>query len=159
MPGQKLLDALGRMIRQPSEHVGEPHLRIDVVELCRRYERVEGGGSPAAFVGAGEGPVAAPDGDGTQLALGGVVRHAETAVIEEAGQRRPALEMALPVSLFLNTLPRCSRNQVSNARISGQLRSVRTPTRRIGARPLISRSMANSTSICAQPPRWRSAPC
>ena len=41
--------------------------------------------------------------------------------------------MALPVSLFLDTLVRCSRNQVSNATTSGRLRSVRTPTRRDGA--------------------------
>ena len=34
----------------------------------------------------------AADGDGTQLALGGVVGHAEAAVVEEAGERGPALE-------------------------------------------------------------------
>jgi hypothetical protein len=57
--------------------------------------------------------------------------------------------MALPVSLFLDTLVRCSRNQISNAATSGRLRSVRTATRCGGARPLISRSMANSASIRA----------
>jgi hypothetical protein len=54
--------------------------------------------------------------------------------------------MALPVSLFLDTLSRCSRNQVSNTTASGRLRSVR-PTRRCGAMPLISRSIANCTSM------------
>jgi hypothetical protein len=53
------------------------------------------------------------------------------------------------VSLFLDTLPRCSRNQLSNARMSGRLRSMRTPTRSDGARPLISRSMPNSASMRA----------
>ena len=39
IPGQKLLDALGRMIRQPREHVGEPGLRVNVVELGGGDER------------------------------------------------------------------------------------------------------------------------
>ncbi len=67
-------------------------MRIDVVELGGLDERVEGGGAAAAFVGAGEGPVAASDGDTAQLALGGVVRYAQPAVVEEAGERGPALE-------------------------------------------------------------------
>ena len=49
------------MIRQTGKHVGEPGLRIDVVELGGLDERVDGGGAPAAFVGSGEGPVAASD--------------------------------------------------------------------------------------------------
>jgi hypothetical protein len=73
IPRQKLLDALGRMLRQSSEHVGEPGLWIDIAELGGGDERVEGSCPPAAFVGAGEGPVAASDRDG---ALGGVVSHA-----------------------------------------------------------------------------------
>ena len=78
------MDPLGWVIRQAGEHVGEPSLRIDVVELGGVDERVEGGGASAAFVRAGEGPVAAPDRDGTQLALGGVVGHAQSAIVEEA---------------------------------------------------------------------------
>src|SRR4029079_1294469 len=46
----------------------------------------------AAFVGAGEGPVLAPQGNGPQLAFGGVVRHAKTPIIEEAGEGVPAIE-------------------------------------------------------------------
>jgi hypothetical protein len=34
--------------------------------------------------------------------------------------------MALPLSLLLETLARCSRNQVSNSMTSGRLRSART---------------------------------
>jgi hypothetical protein len=55
--------------------------------------------------------------------------------------------MALPVSLFLETLARCPRNQLSSAVTNGRLRLVRAPTRCGGARPLISRSMANSASM------------
>ena len=55
--------------------------------------------------------------------------------------------MALPVSLFLETRARCSRNQLSSALTSGRLRSWRACTRSCRVRPLISRSMANSASM------------
>jgi hypothetical protein len=48
-----------------------------------------------AFVGAGERPVVAADGDAAQRQLGGVVGHAQAAVVEEAGERRPAIEAVL----------------------------------------------------------------
>src|SRR5215207_9377151 len=92
MPGQEFLNALGGMIRQAGEHVGEPSLRVNIVELGSRDQRVDGSRATAAFVRAGEGPVATADRDGTQLALGGVVRHAQAAIVEEAGERAPALE-------------------------------------------------------------------
>ena len=55
------------MIGQPGEHIGKPGLRIDVVELGGGDQGVEGGGAAAAFVGAGEGPVLAADGDGSVI--------------------------------------------------------------------------------------------
>ena len=36
------------MILQASKHVGEPCLRIDVVELCGLDQGVDRGGTPAA---------------------------------------------------------------------------------------------------------------
>jgi hypothetical protein len=92
IPGQQLVDMLGWMIGQACEHVGEPGLWIDVVELGGGDQRVDGSGAPTAFVGACEGPVFAPHCDGAQFALGGVVRHAQSAVVEEARECRPALE-------------------------------------------------------------------
>jgi hypothetical protein len=47
------------------------------------------------------------------------------------------------VSLFLESLARRSRNQAFSSTIRGRLRSWRTRRRPCGARPLISRSMAN----------------
>ena len=61
------------MIGQSREHVGEPSVGIDVVELGGLDQGVDGSGAPAAFIGTGEGPVLAPDGDAPQLALGSVV--------------------------------------------------------------------------------------
>jgi hypothetical protein len=64
------VDALGGMIRQSGQYVGEPGVRVDVVELGSCDQRVDGGGPPATFVGAGEGPVAAANGNAAQSALG-----------------------------------------------------------------------------------------
>jgi hypothetical protein len=48
VPGQRLIDALGPMILQARQHVGEPGQRICVVELGGFDQGVDGGGSPAA---------------------------------------------------------------------------------------------------------------
>ena len=80
------------MIRQPREDIGEPGLRVDVVELGGLDERVDRGGASATFVGAGEGPVVATDRDAAQRPLGGIVGDAKATVIEEARERGPALE-------------------------------------------------------------------
>src|SRR5690606_13045427 len=52
----------------------------------------DGCGAAPAFVRAGEGPVVAPDGNAAQGAFGGVVREAEAAIVEKAGERVPALQ-------------------------------------------------------------------
>src|SRR3954470_17995496 len=65
---------------------------INIAELGGRDESVDGSCPPAAFVRAGKCPVTTADGNGTQLALGGVVRHAEASVVEETGERGPQLE-------------------------------------------------------------------
>src|SRR5262252_6170581 len=63
-----------------------------VPRLGGRDKRVEGSSPSAACAGAGEDPVATSDRDSTQLALGGVVRHEQAAVVEEAGELSPPLE-------------------------------------------------------------------
>ena len=81
-----------RVILRSGQDVGEPGLRVDIVEFGGLDQRIGGGGAAAAFVGAGEGPVVAPDRDSAQRAFGGVVRQAQAAVIKEARERGPALE-------------------------------------------------------------------
>ena len=61
VPGQQVVDPLCGIIEHSSEDIGEPGLRIDVVELGGLDQRVDGSGPPAAFVGAGECPVVASD--------------------------------------------------------------------------------------------------
>src|SRR5882757_4872668 len=92
VPRQQLGDASGRMILQARQQVGEPGLRIDVVELGGLDQRVDGRGATAAGVRAGEGPVVAADSDAAQRALGGVVGQAQAAVVEEADETVPAVE-------------------------------------------------------------------
>ena len=80
------------MIVQASQHVSEPCLRIDIVELCGLDQGVDRGGTSATIVGACECPVVTPDSDAAQRPLGGVVGHAQAAIVEEAGQAVPAVE-------------------------------------------------------------------
>src|SRR5712691_10470882 len=56
---------------------------------------VDGRRAPAAFIGAGESPVMTPDCDAAQSSLGGIVRHAQAAVIEITGECGPAAEAVL----------------------------------------------------------------
>src|SRR6516164_3398810 len=92
LPRQQLADALHRMIGKAGEDSGEPSLRVDAVELGGLDQRVNGGGAPSAFIGAGKGPVGSSDGDAAQRSFGGVVRDAQTAIGEEASERRPKFE-------------------------------------------------------------------
>src|ERR1700751_4388347 len=64
VPGQEFANALDGVIRQASQHVGEPSLWIDVVELGGGDEAVDRSRTPAALIGAGEGPISSSDGDG-----------------------------------------------------------------------------------------------
>ena len=51
------------MVGDAAQHVGEPGLRVDVVELGGGDQRVHGRRPFAAVVGAGEEPVFAADGN------------------------------------------------------------------------------------------------
>src|SRR3954454_7336681 len=57
-PRQEVADPLGRMVGQSRQHVGEPGLRVDVVELAGLDQGVDRRRPLPAAVGAGEGPVA-----------------------------------------------------------------------------------------------------
>src|SRR5262249_21273204 len=89
---QQITDSLGGIIEQACEQVREPGLRIDVVELGGFGQRVDGGGTTAAVVRPGEGPVVAANGDAAQNALGSVIRHAQAAVLDEGGACGPVPE-------------------------------------------------------------------
>ena len=64
VPGQQFGDPIGGMVGNAVENVGELSLGIDAVEPGGLDQRVHGGGSTAAGVGAGEEIVLAAEGDG-----------------------------------------------------------------------------------------------
>src|SRR5690242_17722233 len=85
VPGQEVGKPGGRMIVDPAEHVGEPGLRIDAIKLGGLDQREHRRGTLAAAIGAGEQPGLAADRNAAQCPLGGVVRQADPAVVEKAG--------------------------------------------------------------------------
>jgi hypothetical protein len=58
LAGQQFIDPFRRMIGQPRQHVGEPSLRVDIIELRGCNKRVDGCSSSAALIGACECPIA-----------------------------------------------------------------------------------------------------
>src|SRR5215475_24697 len=61
VPGQKLIEPVAGVVVDAGEHVCEPGLRIDVVELCRHDQRRHDGGAVGAAIRAGEEPGFAPE--------------------------------------------------------------------------------------------------
>ena len=80
----------GRMVLQASEDIGEPGVRIDVVDPGGVDQRIDRGSAAATFIRACEGPVVATDSNWPDLPLGGIVGHAQPPIVEEARQRRPS---------------------------------------------------------------------
>ena len=62
------------------EDVGEPGLRIDIVELGGLDQRVDDRGALPTAVGAAEQPGLASERDAAERALGGVVGEADAAI-------------------------------------------------------------------------------
>ena len=50
IPGKKISDLVGRMVRKAGEHVGKPGLRIDVVHLAGLDQGIDGGGPMTASI-------------------------------------------------------------------------------------------------------------
>ena len=93
VPGQEFVEPGGRVIGDALQHVGEPGLQVDFVELGGADQRVDGGGPLAAAVGAGEQPGFAAECDTAQRPLGGIFGEANAAVIKEASEGGPALSV------------------------------------------------------------------
>ena len=71
------------MVGQAGQHVGEPCLRIDVVELRGLDQRRHGGRSLGSAVGSREQPSFSAEGKTPERSLGGIVGQAGPPVIEE----------------------------------------------------------------------------
>ena len=92
VPGEQLIEIADAVLVDAGQHVGQPGLRIDIVQARRLDQRVHEGGPLAAPVGAGKQPGLAPERDPAQRPFGRVVRQADAAVVEEAREGGPALE-------------------------------------------------------------------
>jgi len=92
VPGEVFVEPALRRLGDAAEHIGEPGLRIDIVELGGADERVHRRGAGAAAVRAGEQPTASSEGDTPERPLGRVIGQADAAVVEEAGEQLPAPE-------------------------------------------------------------------
>jgi hypothetical protein len=92
VPWQQGVELLNGKVGDTGEDVGEPGLRVDVVQLACDNQGVQGCGALATPVGAGEEPGFAAKGYPAQGPFCGIVRDADPPVVEEAGKCDPALE-------------------------------------------------------------------
>ena len=95
VPRQQLVQATERLVGDPLEPVGEPSLRIDVVELGRTDQPVHDRGPLAATIRAAEQPCLTAEGHPSQAALSGVAARTDPPIVEQAREGRPALEHAV----------------------------------------------------------------
>lgn len=92
IPRQEFVEPVNRVPGNAGEHVGEIGLRVHIVHFGRDDDAIHGGGAPAATIGTGEQPRLSSESDAAQGSFRGVVRQADAPIVEEAGERRPALE-------------------------------------------------------------------
>jgi hypothetical protein len=90
--GQEAVDVPVEGGGQSGQDVGEVGERIEAVGFGGFDEAGGDSAGLSALVASGEEPVFASDGDFAECALGGVVVDGEAAVIELAGEDRPAFE-------------------------------------------------------------------
>ena len=78
------------MVADAGDHIPQPSLGLEAVELGRAYQRVEDRGSVTAGIAASEEPVLAAQGDGPDRILGGVVGDFQPPIVHIGRQRIPA---------------------------------------------------------------------
>ena len=92
VPWQEFAEAVLWRVGDAGEHFGEPGLWIDVVELGGPDQGVDDGGALGSAIRAGEEPGFPAEGETAQGPFSSVVRQANPAVFEEAGEGTPALQ-------------------------------------------------------------------
>lgn len=73
------------MLSDPSEYIGEPSLRVHLVEASSLDQGVEDGSTLAPAIGSAEQPSLPAQRHAAEGTFGSVVREANPAVVEEAG--------------------------------------------------------------------------
>lgn len=82
----------GRVVADAGEDIGEPGLGIDVVQLRGDDQAVQERRALTPVVRTRERPRLASKGQAAQRSLGSIVGKTDSAVVEEAGEGRAALE-------------------------------------------------------------------
>jgi hypothetical protein len=95
LPGQELVQAALRDRGDPRKDVGQPGLRVDVVEPGRYDEREHDGGTRGTAVRTGEQPCLSSKSQAAQCSFRRIVRQADPAILREAGEVAPALEQVI----------------------------------------------------------------
>jgi hypothetical protein len=90
IPRQEFVEALGGVVLQAGEDVGEPSVRIDVIDPGGVDQGVDRSRAATSFIGTRERPVVATDGNWPDLPLGGIVGDAQPPIVEEARQGDPS---------------------------------------------------------------------
>src|SRR5690349_1884827 len=151
IPGQQLIEPVDGVIVDAGEYVGEPGLRVDVVELRRHDQRRHDSGAVGAAFGAGEQPRFSPQCKSPQRAFGGIVGQADTPVVEKARKVIPALEHV--IDWLCNG---CRARQVRPLLAQPHFQSLHKghavllsdAQTLIGGKAIMPRSMSNSASMC-----------
>jgi len=92
IPWQQFVEPLDGMLGNARKDVGEPCLRIDVVELGGYDQSRHDRGTLGTAIGSGEQPGLAAEGKAAQGSFSCVVGQADPAVVDEAGEPIPTLE-------------------------------------------------------------------
>ena len=95
IPQQVLVNAVDGVVGDLRQHMAQPSLGGDPVQLGGADQRGSRGGPFAAAVGAGEQVVAAADGDAAQRPFGRRVVDFDGAVVAVAQQRGPQIQCVL----------------------------------------------------------------
>ncbi len=86
------MQARGRQIGDTGQNIGEPGLRVDIVEACGGEKRQHDSGAVCPALRTGKDPIASSESDTAQRSFRSVVGQADSAIIKEAGEVGPALE-------------------------------------------------------------------
>ena len=92
VPGQEFVHTGVRQLGDAGEDIGEPSLRVDVVEFGGDDEGVHRRGALAPAVGAGEQPRPSAQSNPAQRPFRTIIGKADAAIDEEAGEAVPTLE-------------------------------------------------------------------
>jgi len=92
VPRQEVVHPVDGMLGDALQHVAQPGLGGDAIELGRADQAIHGGRPPAAAVGAGKQEIAPAQCYAAQRPLGGRVVDLDAAVVGVAGQGWPQRE-------------------------------------------------------------------